>query len=65
MAERSSVPLKTKPVIAIIDDDESCREAWLGFGVQTFASAVEFLASSNVAGSSCVITDVQMPHMTG
>ncbi len=38
---------------------------WLGFGVQTFASAVEFLASPNVAGSSCLITDVQMPHMTG
>jgi FixJ family two-component response regulator len=71
MAERSSVLLKTKSVISIIDDDESCREAiagvmnWLGFGVQTFASAVEFLASPNVAGNSCVITDVQMPHMTG
>lgn len=65
------MPLETKPVISIVDDDESCREAiaglmnWLGFGVQTFASAVEFLASPNVAGSSCVITDVQMSHMTG
>jgi FixJ family two-component response regulator len=63
--------LKTKPLITIVDDDESCREAiaslmnWLGFGFQTFASAVEFLASPSVAGSSCVITDVQMTHMTG
>lgn len=63
--------LKPKPVISIVDDDESCREAiaglinWLGFGVQTFASAVEFLASPDAAGSSCVIADVQMPHMTG
>jgi FixJ family two-component response regulator len=65
------VTLKTKPVVSIIDDDESCREAiaglmkWLGVDVQIFASAIEFLASSDAAGSSCVITDVQMPHMTG
>ena len=38
---------------------------WLGFGVQIFASAVEFLASPNAAGSSCIISDVQMPQMTG
>jgi CheY-like chemotaxis protein len=38
---------------------------WLGFSIQTFASATEFLASPHVASSSCVITDVQMPHMTG
>lgn len=67
----ASVPSKTKPRISIIDDDESVREAiaglmnWLGFGVQTFGSATEFLASPGVGDSSCVITDVQMPHMTG
>lgn len=65
------MPLKTKPVVSIIDDDESSREAiaglmrWLGLDVRTFASAVEFLASPDVSGSSCVVTDVQMPHMTG
>ena len=63
--------MKTKPVISIVDDDESCREAiaglinWLGFGVQTFTSAIEFLSSPDAADSSCVITDVQMPQMTG
>jgi len=30
-----------------------------------FTSAVEFLSSPTVADSSCVIADVQMPHMTG
>lgn len=80
MAERNSsgrrrggggAPLKAQPLIAIVDDDKSCREAiaglmnWLGFSIQTFASATEFLASPHVASSSCVITDVQMPHMTG
>jgi FixJ family two-component response regulator len=65
------MPLTTKPVVSIIDDDESSREAiaalmrWLGLDIQTFASAVEFLASHDVSGNSCVITDVQMPHMTG
>jgi len=65
------VQSKANPLISIVDDDESVREAvaglmnWLGFEVQTFTSAVEFLASPRVADSSCVITDVQMPHMTG
>jgi FixJ family two-component response regulator len=65
------VSLKPKPVVSIVDDDESCREAiaglmhWLGLGVQTFASAVEFLASPDATCSSCVIADVQMPRMTG
>ena len=63
--------LEAKPVISIIDDDESCREAlaglmkWLGFGVQTFESAVKFLASPDAAESSCIISDVQMPQITG
>src|SRR5215469_1976905 len=69
--ETRSVPTNPKPLISIVDDDESVREAiaglmnWLGFDVQTFASAVEFLASPAIGDTSCVITDVQMPHMTG
>ena len=63
--------LKTKPVVSIIDDNESSREAiaglmrWFGLDVRTFASAIEFLASPDVSGSSCIVTDVQMPLMTG
>jgi FixJ family two-component response regulator len=58
-------------LIAIIDDDESMREAieglvhWLGLNFKGFSSALEFLASPNIADSSCIIADVQMPHMTG
>jgi FixJ family two-component response regulator len=61
----------TNLLISIVDDDESSREAiaglvdWLGFDVQTFTSAGEFLASPRVADTSCLITDVQMPRMTG
>ena len=67
----TNISAKSKPVVSIIDDDQSCREAiaglmhWLGLSVQTFGSAVEFLSSPDVAGNSCIITDVQMPQMTG
>jgi FixJ family two-component response regulator len=37
----------------------------LGFGASTFASAEEFLSSSRLSETSCVITDVHMPGMTG
>ncbi|MFT3730284.1 MAG: response regulator [Hyphomicrobium sp.] len=57
--------------ISIIDDDEPVRAAIenlvrsLGFGATTFASAEEFLNSSGMKETSCVITDVNMPGMTG
>jgi FixJ family two-component response regulator len=57
--------------ISIIDDDEQSRDALaglmqaLGFTIEAFASAVEFLASGNVRHTSCLIADVQMPRMTG
>jgi FixJ family two-component response regulator len=63
--------LPTKTLISIIDDDESVREAIrdllesLGFTVEAFASAVDFLASPNIRDTSCLIVDVQMPRMTG
>jgi len=59
------------PVISIIDDDEAVRVATeslvrsLGFGASTFASAEEFLQSERLQDTSCLITDVQMPGMTG
>jgi FixJ family two-component response regulator len=58
-------------MIGIIDDDESVRIATenlvrsLGFGTSTFASAEEFLESAHLHDTSCLITDVQMPGMTG
>jgi FixJ family two-component response regulator len=59
------------PVISIVDDDESMREATsalvrsLGFAVATFSSAEDFLGSDRVADTSCLITDVQMPGLGG
>ena len=62
---------KTKPLISVVDDDESMREAVrglmksLGYMAATFASAEEFLNSRQVPRTSCLIADVQMPGMTG
>jgi FixJ family two-component response regulator len=59
------------PVISIIDDDASVRAATdnllrsLGYVAHTFASAEEFLRSTQFNETSCVIADVQMPAMTG
>ena len=63
--------MTTVPVISIIDDDASVRIATndlvrsLGFVAHTFASAEEFLSSTDLNNTSCIIADVQMPEMTG
>ena len=62
---------KAIPIISIVDDDEALREAMecfvqsLGYNVSTFGSAEEFLNSGQVDDTSCLITDVQMPGLSG
>jgi len=57
--------------ISIIDDDEQSRAALaglmqaMGFTIETFPSAADFLASLDVRHTSCLIIDVHMPRMTG
>jgi len=59
------------PVIAIVDDDESFREALerflgtFGFRVRTFASGEEFLRSRELAVVACLLLDLVMPEMSG
>ena len=59
------------PVIAIVDDDESFRQATIGFirslgySAAAFPSADAFLNSNAVENTDCLITDVQMPGMSG
>jgi FixJ family two-component response regulator len=58
-------------VISIVDDDESVRTAIqslvrsLGFIVHTFASAEDYLASPQLGETACLISDVQMPGISG
>jgi FixJ family two-component response regulator len=59
------------PVISVVDDDASVRTATtgllrsLGFFPHAFASANEFLQSTRLSDTACIITDVQMPDMSG
>jgi FixJ family two-component response regulator len=59
------------PLISIIDDDASLRRAIMsfvrsaGFEVSGHASAEAFLSSDEPGQSACIITDIQMPGMSG
>ena len=59
------------PMIAIVDDDEAVRKAMatllrsLGHSVAAFDSAEAFLESGQVSTTTCLITDVHMPGMSG
>ncbi len=63
--------LRNKPLISVVDDDEDVREALaglmksLGFKVEAFESAMDFLGSPHPGATGCLIADVHMPHMTG
>jgi FixJ family two-component response regulator len=63
--------LGKRPVISIVDDDESLRVAIrsllssFGWTVETFACAEDYLHSPRVNDSSCLIVDVHMPGMSG
>jgi FixJ family two-component response regulator len=58
-------------MISIIDDDDSVRASLqrlmraVGFAVNVFASAEEFLDSDRLRKTDCLILDVRLPGMNG
>ena len=58
-------------LISIVEDDEPFRESMiklvklLGYTVEAFPSAADFLASRLLPETACLVTDVHMPGMTG
>lgn len=58
-------------MISIVDDDEYVREATkellrsLGYSAAAFASAEDFLQSEQLSTTACLISDVQMPGLSG
>ena len=60
-----------KAKISIVDDDKIVLGALehligsLGYEVNVFPSAEDFLMSDRAQDTSCLVTDVQMPGMTG
>ena len=59
------------PLISVVEDDRFFRESMtrllksLGYRVQVFPSAAAFLASSSLAKTAVLITDIYMPAMNG
>ena len=57
--------------ISVVDDDRLHRASMkrlvtsLGYTVEDFASAADFLASPRLAETACLIADIHMPTMTG
>ena len=60
-----------RPLVSVIDDDESVRESLpdllgvFGYAARAFPSAERFLDSGCVETTRCLILDVAMPGMTG
>src|SRR5690242_4995926 len=58
-------------LIAVVEDDWFFRDSMrclmksLGYRVEAFSSASDFLASPHLSETACLIADVQMPAMTG
>ena len=62
----------SRPLVSVVDDDESVRESLpdlvreFGYSAQAFSSAEAFLASDYVDQTRCLILDVSMfPGMSG
>ena len=58
-------------LVSVVEDDQFFRESMrrlmrsLGYSVETFPSAADFLASPRLVETACLIADVHMPAMTG
>lgn len=58
-------------LVSVVEDDQFFRDSMgrlmrsLGYTVETFSSAADFLASPRLSETACLIADVQMPAMTG
>jgi FixJ family two-component response regulator len=63
--------MRDKPIIGVVDDDESVRLALgallrsVGFDNQAFASGQEFLQAGAADRIDCLIVDLRMKGMSG
>jgi FixJ family two-component response regulator len=59
------------PLVAIVDDDKSIRNATqdllkaAGYSTATFEDAESFLDSATRATAACLVADMRMPGMSG
>jgi FixJ family two-component response regulator len=63
--------MHNQSVVSIIDDDQSVRSATrslvrsLGWDVRVYESGEAFLSADEMSDVACIISDVQMPGMSG
>ena len=63
--------MSKSPLVSVVEDDQFFRESMqrlmrsLGYVVDAFSSAADFLASPSLSETACLIADVHMPAMTG
>ena len=68
---RLEAVMSKRTLISIVDDDQPFRESMrtlvmlLGYTVEAFPSAADFLASRLLPETACLVADVHMPGMTG
>jgi len=66
-----SVPHNARPVVFVVDDDESIRESLRalietqGWDAEVFASAQEFLSHRCFLAPCCLVLDVSLPGLNG
>ena len=71
MSESRESRMPKSLLIAIVEDDWFVRDSMrslmksLGYTVETFPLAADFLASPRLNETACLIADVHMPGMTG
>jgi len=67
----SKQPEDRSPIVIVIDDDSSVRDAMsslfrsVGHKVELFASPAEFLRAPPADGPSCLVLDVRLPGLSG
>jgi FixJ family two-component response regulator len=58
-------------MVSVVEDDRYFRDSMrrlmrsLGYNVEVFSSAANFLASPRLIETTCLVADVHMPAMTG
>src|SRR5580698_877254 len=68
---RASLPLDVQPIVFVVDDDISMREALeslignSGWRPETFASGEEFLRHAPIRRASCLLLDYGLPDLNG
>ena len=71
MTDEATSPTDTPSLIAVLDDDDGARAAIanyiesMGLDVVTFTSSEEVLASDEMRNAACLVSDVQLPGLSG